>query len=419
MKYVLFPIFVIFQLSLIGQEIIYEDHVYLEHIKSVKFHHSRLATSEPIIDLNSGGQLILSFDDILGGDRDYTYRIVHCDKDWNLSDITEMDYLDGFNDEDIRDYEYSSGTIVDYTNYRIALPNDDCNWRISGNYLLIITDDESDEIALTRRFMVSERKISIGVDLDRSRRNNRILYDQELDIVLDNERYPIDNPQNELFMTVIQNGRWDNMLTNIQPKISLRNTIQFDRTRSISFPGYNEFRGADLRTFRTRGLGVYTIDIFEDEINILLNLDKKRGNILYQNYQDINGDFIVETLEYPNSRIRSEYVTTNFTIESRDQILDGDVYVVGAFTDWQPIEEFRLQYDSENQVYYGSGLLKQGYYDYQYMVKYDDDTTDCEYFEGSNYATNNQYHILVYQRNYRERYDKLIGVRSISTTFGG
>jgi len=419
MRYCLLLFIMCSSFVLSSQDIVYEDHIYLDHIRSVKFHHERLETSQPIIDLGSRGRLRLTFVDILGGDRTYTYKIVHCDKDWHPSDISEMDYLEGFNDERIREYEYSSGTKYDYTNYSLTLPNDELGWRLSGNYLLIITDDDSDEIALTRRFMVSERQVSIGVQLDQSRRVNRMLYDQALEVSIDNKRYPIDNPQNELYMTIMQNGRWDNAMTNIQPKIALRNLIQFDRTANISFPGYNEFRGVDIRTFRTRGLGVYSIDVFEDEIDVLLAMDTKRSNIVFQNYEDLNGDFIITTLEYPNGHIRSEYVNTHFTIESRDQILDGDVYVVGAFTDWQPQEEFRLKYDLEKRVYYGSGLLKQGYYDYQYMIKYDDGTVDCEYFEGSSYVTDNQYHILVYQRTFAKRYDRLIGVTSVTSNFGG
>lgn len=418
-KYIFSLLVLLLSFNTQGQDILYKDHIYLEHIKSVQLNHNSLETSEPIIDLNSG-QLVLSFDDILGGDRTYTYRIVHCDKDWQPSEnISEMDFLDGFNDEDIRDYEYSSGTIYDYTNYKLTLPNRDCRWRISGNYVLIVTDDDSDEIALTRRFMVAERKVSIGVEFSRSRRPGRTLKDQELEITIDNERYPISNPQNELFMTVMQNGRWDNIKTNIQPRVALRNVISFDRTTSISFPAYNEFRGADLRTFRTRGLGVYSIDIYEDEINILLDLDRKRGNVLLQNYEDINGDFIIETSEYPNSRFRSEYVNTIFSIESEQQFRDADVFVVGAFSDWEPREEHRLKYDPQHKVYSGTSLLKQGYYDYQYMIKYDDGTLDCEHFEGSNFGTDNQYHVLVYQRNYKERYDRLIAVRAVSSGFGG
>lgn len=419
MKYLMIICSMIMALSVNAQDIVYDNYVYLDHIKSVKFHHSSLATSEPIIDLNSNGRLLLTFDDMLGGDRDYTYRIVHCDKDWNPStEISEMDYLVGFNDEEIRDYEYSNGTKVDYTNYQLAIPNDDIGWSLSGNYLLIVTDDDSDELALTRRFMVSDRKVTIGSKIIRSTQLNRMLYDQEIEMFIDNKNYPIGNPQSELFITILQNGRWDNAYTNVQPRVASGNKITFDRTARFTFPGYNQFRGADLRAFRSRGLGVYSIDIYEDEINILLDIDIPRGNVLYQNYEDINGDFVIETSEYSDDRIRSEYVNTYFTLESKDRVYDGDVYVIGAFTNWQADDDFRLEYDVKRKVYRGSSLMKQGYYDYQYMVKYDDGSTDCEYFEGSHYATRNQYHILVYQRSFNERYDELISVSSFESVLG-
>ncbi len=412
-------IFLFIAYSILGQSgFKYEDYTYLDHIRSVKFHHSRLATSEPILDLGSRGQLILSFDDILGGDRDYKYRIVHCDKDWNPSDISEMDYLEGFNDEEINDYSYSVGTKYDYTHYRLAFPNDETSCRISGNYLLIITDDDSDELAITRRFMVSERKVSVGSNLVRSKKINRLLYDQEIDLFIDTKNYQIANPQNEIYVTILQNGRWDNAQTNIQPKVVIGDEIRFDLTSRIQFPGYNEFRGIDLRTIRTRGFGVYHIDVYEEEIDVLLELDRRRGNILFQNYQDINGDFITETLEYRSTEQRGEYLNVHFTLESFDQIRDGDVYVIGAFNNWRTTDEFRLNYDLEKKVYFGSGLLKQGYYDYQYLVQYDNGERDIEYFEGSHYATKNQYHILVYQRTFGKRYDQLISVSSFESQLG-
>ncbi len=399
-------------------EIIYEDHVYLDHIRSVKFHHNRLITSQPIIDLNSDGQLLLTFDDILGGDREYIYRIIHCDKDWNPSDLTEMDYLLGFNDEEIRDFRYSAGTKIDYTNYQLAIPNNDTGWRISGNYLLVVIDEESEEIALTRRFMVADRNVSVQSEIRRSTQLGRLQLDQEIEIELDNRNFPIQNPQNEIFVTILQNGRWDNALTNIQPRVSLGDRITFDRTNRIRFQGFNEFRGADLRTFRSRGIGVYSIDIQAEEINVLLDLDAKRDNVIYRNLEDINGEFIIETLEYNNDDIRSEYVNTYFTLESRDPVYNGDVYVIGDFTDWKCLEEFRLTYDAKRRIYHGNGLLKQGYYDYQYAVRYDDDRIDYEEFEGSHYASLNRYHILVYRRSFKERYDELISVGSIESLLG-
>ncbi len=418
MKYlcVLPVLFVIGQL--LGQDLLYSDQVYLPHIKSVKFHHSRLVTSEPIIDLNSRGTLTLTFDDILGGDRNYTYRIIHCDKDWRPSDLTEMEYIDGFNDEEIENYDYSVGTKYDYTNYKLILPNEDISWRISGNYLLVITDEDSDELAITRRFMVAENSVSVGARIDRSRKANQLLYSQEFDLTVDNQRYPIANPQNEVFITILQNGRWDNSLANIQPRFVIGDQINFDETSRPSFPGLNEFRGVDLRSVNTRGIGVYSIDIYEDEIDVLLETDNRRSNVLMQTFEDLNGDFIIENLEYAgDDDIRSEYVNVFFSLNSKNQILDGDVYVIGEFSDWQPREEFRLSYDPEKQIYHGSCLLKQGYYDYQYVILYDDGSTDIRYFEGSHYATSNHYHVLVYHRTFGPRYDKLIGIASISTTF--
>ena len=419
MRFFLWSILLTITLPITGQEELrYEDYTYLDHIRSVKFHHSRLVTSQPILDLGSRGQLILTFDDIYGGDRDYRYRIIHCDKDWNPSDISEMDYLDGFNDEELNDYTYSAGTKYDYTSYRLAFPNDETNVRISGNYLLIITDDDSDELAITRRFMVSERKVSTGAELIRSRKLGRLLFDQEIELFINNKNYPISNPQNELYVTILQNGRWDNAMSNIQPRVALGDQIKFDLNARLSFPGYNEFRGADLRTLRSRGFGVYAINIYEDDIDVVLEMDTKRGNVLFQNFEDLNGDFIVETLEYRGDVSRSEYVNVHFTLAADEPVYDGDVYVIGAFNNWQPQEEFRLEYDKSQKVYNGSGLLKQGYYDYQYLVLNDDGSRDIEFFEGSHYATRNQYHVLVYQRTIGMRWDRLISVSSFESNLG-
>ena len=62
---------------LIGQEgFLYEDDIYDANIKSVKFHIADLPTSMPIISLNSQSQLILTFDDMMGGDRYFAYKVI-------------------------------------------------------------------------------------------------------------------------------------------------------------------------------------------------------------------------------------------------------------------------------------------------------------------------------------------------------
>ena len=133
---------------------------YVDYIKSVKLNNAGLRTSHPIIDLNSRfqGQIQLRFDDIEGGYKDYVYSIIHCDKDWYPSDLEEIEYLEGFNGEEIDDFGYSTNGYSEYTNYSLTLPNRDLRWTISGNYLLVIRDQDTNAPVISRRFMVVEMR---------------------------------------------------------------------------------------------------------------------------------------------------------------------------------------------------------------------------------------------------------------------
>lgn len=402
----------------VQEQLNYSDHVYLEHIKSVKFHHEGLPTSSAIIDLNSSGRLLLSFDDILGGDINYQYRIIHCDRDWNPSSLDESEYINGFNDEEIKDFRYSIGTKTGYTHYELRLPGRDISWRYSGNYLLIVKDVDNDELALTRRFMVVDPKVQILGEVKRSLSATKLYTHQELDITLNNKNFNIQNPQRDLSVTIMQNGRWDNIQSGIKPKFSTGYTIQFDRTLLPSFEGLNEFRGLDLRNIRSRGYGVHTIDVTLDRIFVTCELDPSRNGKSYIATNDLNGSFSIEAQEYLNNPdVRPEYLEVIFSLYSRDMIMDGDVYVVGSFSDWQLKPEWKMDYNYSKQIYFTSGLLKQGFYDYQYVLKKDRSPMDLSHFEGSHYETNNQYTILVYYKSFADRYDQLIAVKNLPSGF--
>ncbi|MEL6719902.1 MAG: type IX secretion system plug protein domain-containing protein, partial [Bacteroidota bacterium] len=88
----LLPIFISAQPS----DYRFDDFTYKEYIKSVKFHIENLEISYPIIDLESGNRLKLSFDDLDYDVQNYFYRVVHCDMDWEVSGLSELEYIDGF-----------------------------------------------------------------------------------------------------------------------------------------------------------------------------------------------------------------------------------------------------------------------------------------------------------------------------------
>lgn len=395
-------------------EIIYDDYVYLPHIKSVQFHHRGLPTSTPIVDLQSSGQLQLSFDDILGGDITYTYKIIHCDKDWQPSRIEEFQYVDGFNDEDIQKWYYSSGTKTDYTHYQLIIPNNNTRWLLSGNYLLAVYDDDLEVPALTRRFVVADNQINILASVERSSQVQKIRSHHQIEIELDTKEYQISNPRQELFVTVIPNGRWDRSIDNIRPVTSIGRRVKFDISNRINFAAGKEYRFADLRSMRFNPRGVYEIISKENGYDVLMELDEPRRHSMQFEYDDLNGHFIPGISDRPNATIHADYVNVNFGLIDKSPPKDASVHLIGDFNDWQCTKENKMDYDYKNKGLYVNLLLKQGYYDYQYaLVK--DGLIDEVYYEGSDYRTKNEYIVLVYYRKFGDRYDRVIATRSLQS----
>ena len=397
------------------EDLVYEDEVYLDYIKSVKFHHQSLFTSMPIIDLNSAGKLVLSFDDLEGDDKEYIYEIIHCDKDWNPSDIEEVEFLDGFNSEEIDEVDFSRGTYQDYTHYDLVLPNDDVTWTISGNYLLKVYENEYDKtLALSRRFMVVEPRVTVIADMIRPSSVSKIKSHHELTFDINYENFTIRNPRNEIEVVIMQNGRWDNMMSGIVPKFITGDIIKFNYMDRLNFPALKEFRIFECRSKRYTGERVHSIDLNKDGMDVLIDLDESRANKFYHTYDDLNGNYIIETRDDDSDQVTAEYFNAIFALDLRRELYEGDIYVVGKFTDWKLKEEFKMQFNSQNQIYVGDGLLKQGFYDYTYVLK-DSRGISFDALEGSWEETENEYSVLVYFSEFGSRYDRLIGLANLNS----
>lgn len=391
------------------------DDIYLENIKSVRLHHVGLPTSAPIIDLNSGGRLLLSFDDLEGGDITYRYRIIHCDKDWNPSGLEELDYIDGFNDEQIENSSYSIGTFTNYTHYELTIPNNDIQWTLSGNYILYVYEDEYDEVpALTRRFMVVEPLVTVLGDVIDPMNVQQIRSHQELKFKVNYKNFRIANPMNEIELVLMQNHRWDTAIKSVTPRFVNGEDIMFNYVGRHNFPAGKEFRIVDLRSTRYRGEGVHSMDLNRDGVDMLLFMDESRYWANYHTYADINGNYVLESADDNNDELKSNYVNAHFSLQLKDVLTSADIYVVGQLSDWKLREECKLQYDAFRGIYTTSILLKQGFYDYQYAIDYGEEV-DYSALEGDWYEAENEYTILVYYTEFGARYDRLIGLATLNS----
>ena len=395
-------------------DILYRNHTYFDFIQSVQFSHSGLVLSLPIINLGSSGQLTLEFDDREGGYKNYTYQILHCDKDWNPSNLTELEFMEGFNGEEINEFAYSTNAYSDYTHYTLVLPNEDLRWTISGNFLLIIYDQDMEHTVLTRQFIVTESAAEVSGLVIKPQNLQKMNTHQELKVNVNYDDIRIMRPQQELFLTVMQNGNTNSAYSNVKGTFTRNNTLFFDDFDALTFPALKEFRSCDVRTLKYRSEFVHSINQEDGVTYVLMDLGRKRANKHYYTEPDANGGYIIENKDFADGEVSSEYVQAIFTLETEGE-LEEDVYIVGAFTDWQVREQFRMEYDHSRGLYEKTLHLKQGFYDYMFATEDQNGMLNLDIIEGSWFETENDYQLIIYYREMGGEYDRVLDVSVINS----
>lgn len=392
------------------------DHIYKENIKSVKFTLGSLQLSYPIIDMETSATLVLSFDDLDGDIKDYTYTFTHYNADWTPSNLSDSEYIDGYTDETIDEYNYSFNTTTLFTHYDLVIPNEDMVWTKSGNYLLkVYVEDDEKTLAITRRFMVVDNRVQVIPKPVGAAFVNKIKTHHEMDFKVIDRDEIIRSPRTEVRATILQNGRWDNAITDIKPFIIKGKEIVFDYQDKIVFPAGREFRYVDLRSFKYENHGIDVIEAYDDGYIIHLLSEKKRRNQVYLRHLDANGQFVIENIDFQRDHdFRSDYADVYFKLYSPQPIHDSEVYLFGALTDWQIKPYYKMVYNDEITSYIGEFELKQGRYDYLYAVVPNGKTKpEFDETEGSWYEASNDYSILIYYRPFGTRYDQLISAYTI------
>lgn len=394
----------------------YDNHVYLDNIRSVKFHVEGDPLSLPMLPLNGNARFELSFDDLGEDVKTYTYTFIHCDRNWQPSSLTDMEYVDGFLNERIDDFEFSNKTLTEYTHYTLKFPNEDVTWTISGNYLLLIHEDDVDGriLAITRRFMVVDYNTLVDIELQQvsPAMAGRLKTYHEFDFLVNHEKTDIRNPQREITATVIQNQRWDNAILNISPTYTRGNNIHFDFQGKIAFPAGKEFRFFDIRTMRTRAIGISDILRYDDHFEVILEKDMKRGSLSYLLREDLNGGFVIDNFDDYVPELSADYSDVLFTLYSPTEYQEADIFIVGAFNDWQL--KNKMVYNDAVNSYVAKIPFKQGFHNYAYAFQPKGTRASGEVelnlseLEGDWFETENEYTVLIYYHPIGANYDQLI-----------
>ena len=362
--------------------------------------------NRPVMELGSSDKMLIGFDELSHDYHRFVYRLEHCEADWTPSDeLFESEWLGGFNGNPIEDYVNSINTTVLYTHYQLAIPNEQCRLKMSGNYRLTVYDeDEDNECVLKVEFYVVEPLMAIGMEATTNTDVDLNASHQQLSVSVNyNTLHPTDIDE-QLRMVVMQNWREDNARQNIRPDYIQGTGLSWQHNRQLIFDAGNEYHKFEVLDVSHTTMGLDRIDWDGKHYQAYPFTATIRRNYLTD--VDADGAFCIRNSKRTEINYTCDYVWVNYTLQSPYQ---GDIYIDGHWTTDADRHHYRMAYDEQQQTYRASILQKQGYYSYQFL------TADggIPASEGSFYQTENRYQVLVYYKGSGERTWRLVGYRAL------
>ena len=356
--------------------------IYSPQVKSLQVVVNQNWQSLPVMKLNSADRLYVGFDELSHDYHRYICHIERCEADWTTAtEMFESDWLNGFNDLIVDDYEHSINTTVPYTHYQFSLPNDQCHLKMSGNYRLHIQEDGTDEDVLTVEFMVTEQSMQLSMTATTNTDQDTNGRHQQVSMSIGYMNHSVVRPDEQIQTVVMQNGREDNCRRNVRPAFVNQNGQEWSHAMEYIFDAGNEYRKYEVLDPTHPTMGIDYIRWDGDHYQVFPYISEPRPNYLYD--EDADGAFYIRNSDNRENDIISDYVWINYRLKS-DPVSDGYIVIDGQWTT-ENSETYRMTYDEDA-----------GYYSYQYLWEDSRGTRRPLPSEGNFYPTENRYQAFIY-----------------------
>ncbi|WP_072403177.1 type IX secretion system plug protein [Flaviramulus basaltis] len=377
-----------------------------DYIKTINFKGNTPETQLPILKL--GEYVILEFDALNGEEEDYYYKIEHFNYDWTPSVLIRSEFMDGFDNQRIRTYENSFNTYQIYSHYKLTIPNQFTKrLNVSGNYMISVYNND-DNLVFSRKFMIYEDKVNVGVNIKRARDVQFIEEKQRVEIVIASNNMQLNNPSQTVNAVIVQNNNLKTAISNIKPQYTIGNQLIYKYDHETSFWAGNEYFYFENKDIRAANTGIQFIEL-KDLYHNYLYTNVERINSPYTYNPDINGNYVILNIDAEDPSIEADYVWVHFSLLANEALKDKNIHVYGNFNNYTTDDSTKMHFNAEKNIYQNTMLLKQGFYNYKFVVT-NNNTIDEGFIGGNFYQTENNYKVLVYYRDLGSRYDKIIGI---------
>lgn len=383
-----------------------------DFIKSITFKSSNSDLGElPIIKLNE--PFYLEFDALVEDEPDFYYKIEHYDYNWEESILVKPEFLLGVDNFRIQDYTNSFNTFQMYSHYKLSIPNQQTKQlKVSGNYMISIHNTDGD-LVFSRKFMIFEDVVTPSISIKRSRDIKTIETQQTVDIEIATNS-TINNPLQTVKTVIIQNRNLNTAISNVKPQYTIGNKLIYRYLKETAFAGGNEylfFETKDVRAATNRVQFIALKDIYHS----YLFTDVSRKKLPYTYNPDINGQFKIVAIDREEVSIEADYVQVHFSLNYPELKNGEQIYVYGNYNNYALEPYNKMTFNEKKGIYETNFKLKQGFYNYKYVVVERNNTLKEGAISGNFWQTENNYKVLVYYRDLGARYDRIIGFNEISS----
>ena len=390
----------------------YRTEVFSEMIKTLRVSVVDDWASPPVIELEGGEAIEISFDEIAERPKRYVYTLTHCTADWQPSQLNQREYMNGFQNMPVDDFDNSFGTYMDYVNYRLYFPNENMMLRISGNYVVqVFEENEPKKPVLSACFSVVEPLVKIDMqvssrtDIDVNRSHQQVSFDVNYD---NRDIFPMQ----DIRAVVRQNNRPDNSSGVIKPTMIGNKQIKYQHVQKLIFEAGNEYRKFEVLSFKYVGLGIESMSFHDPYYHADIRSNSLRNN-RYSYDEDANGKYVIRNSDGVDFDTEADYFFAHFYLPAK-QKYNEDIYILSEIFSNVMNESSKMEYSEQAQGYIKTAILKQGYYNYLYVTKKKgSETASTALIEGNYFQTENEYCAYIYYRPAGSRYDKLIGFKNL------
>ncbi len=363
----------------------------------------------PILELGSEDFLVVSFDRTnTSSPERFRYKLIHCNADWTPSNLLDIEYIDGFNDNLVEDYANSKATSVDYVNYRIQIPNDNVRWKIAGNYVLQVSEEDNpSNVVLTACFYVLDKRVNVSSAVSSQTDLGTNKEFQQVSLAIDPLRLQIHDPYVEIKTVVMQNRRRDNSKMDVSPTFLNSGKLVYEHNPKLIFDAGNEYRRFEFVSTKSGGMNIEHFQSENGGYKAWVGEGRVRAGKSYVYDQDQDGQFLIRNYDGSDSDVDADYALIDFSLQM-DYPLEKPLYLFGDLTSQVFDEQYRMKYNDAEKRYELCIPLKLGSYNYMYLTK-ENEAGSTKQVEGNYFQTENEYLSLVYHRPMGQRYDSLIG----------